>query len=133
MSGARQSVRAAILFANGDWLVRPDGLEHRGNGYFVAREELHRRHDDGLWVWPLHLAEKAWCAPKPLADALTAALDAYGIRADAAYSRSLALARLRHEELARARARSEPEAIRAGAAFDVEVLRDALAASRRAA
>jgi hypothetical protein len=72
-----------FLFANADWTVTPDGLEHRGNGYFIAREELGHRRSDGLWTWPVHMAEKLWCAPSLFAEAFMQALRAYGLEADA--------------------------------------------------
>ena len=45
------------LFANDDWTVTPEGLEHRGTGYFIGRDELGHRRADGLWTWPLHMAD----------------------------------------------------------------------------
>ena len=74
-----------------DWRLHEDGLEHRGSGYFIAREEIAFRRGDGLWTWPMQLAEKAWCAPLGFRRSFLAALDRYGIAGDAALDRSFAL------------------------------------------
>jgi hypothetical protein len=71
------------LFANDDWAVTAEGLEHRGNGYFIPREELGQRRSDGLWAWPVHMAEKLWCGPAQFAEAFMQAVRAYGLEADA--------------------------------------------------
>jgi hypothetical protein len=71
------------LFTNEDWTVTPEGLEHRGTGYFIARDELGHRRSDGLWIWPVHMAEKLWCAPALFAEAFMQAVRAYGLEADA--------------------------------------------------
>lgn len=78
------------IFVNEDWSVLPDGLEHRANGYFIARETLAARRD-GLWEWPLHLAEKSWCRPRLLREAFAAALSRFGIAADEQLARSFAV------------------------------------------
>jgi hypothetical protein len=72
-----------MLFANEDWAVTQDGLEHRTNGYFIARDELGHRRADGLWTWPVHMAEKLWCGPQAFAEAFMQAVRAYGLQADA--------------------------------------------------
>ncbi|HEX2555229.1 MAG TPA: hypothetical protein VHL98_16130 [Microvirga sp.] len=72
-----------FLFANDDWTVTRDGLEHRGTGYFIPRDELGHRRSDGLWTWPIHMAEKLWCAPAQFAEAFMQAVRAYGLEADA--------------------------------------------------
>ena len=79
------------LFANAAWQVLADGLEHRDTGYFIARETLAARRPDGLWNWPLHLAEKSWCAPRAFREAFLAAATAFGFAADPALSRSFAI------------------------------------------
>ena len=71
------------LFANDDWTVTPEGLEHRGTGYFIGRDELGHRRADGLWTWPLHMAEKLWCAPALFTEAFMQAVRAYGLEVDA--------------------------------------------------
>ncbi|WP_419952714.1 hypothetical protein [Methylobacterium sp.] len=77
-----------ILFENADWRVIADGLEHRGTGYFIARESLGRRSESGLWEWPLHLAEKSWCSLRPFRDAFQAAADLFNVERDEALSQS---------------------------------------------
>src|SRR5689334_2258941 len=57
------------IFENQEWLVSEDGLEHKTTGYFIERESLGQRREDGLWTWPLHMAEKQWCALTPFAEA----------------------------------------------------------------
>src|SRR4051812_25413605 len=80
---------AAPLFENPEWQVTSAGLEHKRNGYFIEREQLGARRDDGAWLWPAHLAEKSWCAPAPFAEAFRAALDHFGIPADEALAAPL--------------------------------------------
>jgi hypothetical protein len=77
-----------VLFENAAWRLLPDGLEHRDTGYFIEADLLGRRRDDGLWDWPMHLAEKRWCAPRLFREAFLAALDAFGVVRDAALARS---------------------------------------------
>ncbi|MEH3120026.1 MAG: hypothetical protein PGN25_21180 [Methylorubrum populi] len=74
-----------------DWRILDDGLEHRASGYFIAREEIAGRRGDGLWTWPMQLAEKAWCAPPSFRRVFMAALDRYGIASDEGLTRSFAL------------------------------------------
>ena len=81
-----------VLFANDEWRVLADGLEHRQTGYFIERAAIARRRDGMLWDWPFHLAEKRWCSPRALHEAFLAALDRYGIAADAGLAPSFALA-----------------------------------------
>lgn len=82
----------AALFANEAWSVTSAGLEHR-NGYFIARDEIGARRSDGLWLWPLQMAEKTWCAPQPFVEAFLRAALAFGAEGDAALARSLAVVR----------------------------------------
>ncbi|NEU12211.1 hypothetical protein G3T14_08700 [Methylobacterium sp. BTF04] len=81
----------AALFANADWRVLADGLEHTGTGYFVARETIAMRRQGALWEWPLHLSEKTWCSLRPFREAFLAALDAFGIVRDPALAQSFAI------------------------------------------
>jgi hypothetical protein len=78
-----------VLFANADWTVTADGLEH-ANGYFIEREDVACRRGDGVWIWPVHMAEKLWCAPGSFREAFAAALHAYGVEADAGLALALA-------------------------------------------
>src|SRR3954452_953769 len=80
------------LFANEAWTLTPAGLEHR-NGYFIDRAEVAARRGDGLWAWPLQMAEKLWCAPRPFVEAFLRALLAFGIETDADLGPSLAAMR----------------------------------------
>lgn len=80
-----------ILFSNDDWCLAADGLEHRGTGYFIAREALSARREDGLWAWPLHLSEKSWCAPRLFREAFLAALEHFEFARDPALLRSFAV------------------------------------------
>lgn len=79
-----------ILFENAAWRLLADGLEHRDTGYFIDGEVLGRRRRDGLWEWPMHLAEKRWCTPLLFREAFLAALDAFGVARDAELARSFA-------------------------------------------
>lgn len=80
-----------VLFANDDWSLVSEGLEHRATGYFIAREALGARRGDGLWTWPLQLAEKSWCTPRLFREVFLAALERFGLTADEALSRSFAV------------------------------------------
>jgi len=73
----------ALLFENDDWAVTPAGLEHKWNGYFIAREDVGEKRCDGYWNWPVHLSEKTWAEPRAFAQAFLRALAAYGIKPDA--------------------------------------------------
>ena len=79
------------LFVNAEWRVVPAGVEHRQTGYFIDRATIDRRRDGALWEWPLHLAEKRWCASRSLHEAFLAALDNFGIEQDADLARSFAI------------------------------------------
>ena len=81
----------ASLFRNDDWTLSGDGLEHRGTGYFIARGVLGARRGEGLWDWPLQMAEKRWCRPSLFREAFLAALDRFGLERDAGLGRSFAL------------------------------------------
>ncbi|MCJ2073586.1 hypothetical protein MKK75_33170 [Methylobacterium sp. J-030] len=84
-------VADAELFGNDEWSVQPDGIEHRDTGYFIARDALAARRAEGLWDWPLQMAEKRWCRPSLFREAFLAALDRFGIARDAELIRSFAL------------------------------------------
>jgi len=81
------------IFENEEWLVCASGLEHKRTGYFIDRESLGQRREDGLWSWPLHMAEKTWCSLQPFAEAFTCALSVYGIGTDVELAQSLKAAR----------------------------------------
>ncbi|GJE62441.1 hypothetical protein [Methylobacterium trifolii] len=80
-----------VPFRNDDWSVSADGLEHRATGYFIDGEALAARRGEGLWDWPLQMAEKRWCRPSLFREAFLAALDRFGIERDAALTESFAL------------------------------------------
>jgi len=95
----RQEHALMLLFANDHWTVTLEGLEHRGTGYFIPRDELGHRRSDGLWTWPVHMAEKLWCAPAHFTEAFMQAVRAYGLEADAGLALSFHDAgRLRGEQ-----------------------------------
>lgn len=75
------------------WRLVPEGLEHDATGYFIERGALGARRTDGLWEWPLHMAEKAWCAPSAFRRVFLAALSAFGLETDPRLADSFALAR----------------------------------------
>ncbi len=81
---------AAVTFRNDDWSLSDDGLEH-ASGYFIGRSVLGARREEGLWDWPLQMAEKRWCRPSLFREAFLAALDRFGLERDAALGRSFAL------------------------------------------
>jgi hypothetical protein len=83
------SGRVGVLFANADWTVSEDGLEHR-NGYFIERDAVAHRRGDGVWIWPLHMAEKLWCDGERFREAFSAAIQAYGLTFDAALALAFA-------------------------------------------
>jgi hypothetical protein len=93
--GRRMTVIAEdrLVFENEEWLVTAEGLEHKGTGYFIDRESLSNRRGDGLWSWPLHMAEKRWCSLAPFTEAFTCAASVYEIRLDAELARSFNAAR----------------------------------------
>ena len=82
----------APLFENRDWTVSPSGLEHKGTGYFIGRDLIGDRRGDGLWSWPVHMAEKLWVRPTSFAEAFAGALQAYDILPDAELAASFAAA-----------------------------------------
>ncbi len=86
------TVKTPSIFENEDWLVTPAGIEHKGTRYAIDRERLGDRRGDGLWAWPLHMAEKSWCRMPGFAEAFARAASAFAIPADEALARSFALA-----------------------------------------
>jgi hypothetical protein len=78
------------LFENEEWVVGENGLEHKRTGYFIGRDVLSQRRADGLWLWPLHVAEKNWCRMAPFIEAFSCAASVYGIRSDTASNLDLA-------------------------------------------
>lgn len=131
-----------VLFENEGWTLTASGLEH-ANGYFIPRDEIRARRDDGLWAWPLQMAEKLWCAPSPFAEAFRRALLAFAIEPDGELAQSLALLRetRRHEAGAAAQefvaigAYADAISATARPSFEVELEadRDEELAPRRAA
>jgi hypothetical protein len=81
------------LFENEDWAVIESGLEHKRTGYFIERKELAQRRADGLWLWPLHVAEKNWCRMAPFMEAFSCAASVYGVDPDVDLARSFMAAR----------------------------------------
>ena len=82
-----------LVFENEEWLVTQTGLEHKHTGYSIDRERLGDRRSDGLWMWPLHMAEKQWCALAPFAEAFTYAAALYEIEVDTDFAQSFKAAR----------------------------------------
>jgi len=80
----------APLFENGDWCVRGSGLEHKDTGYFIGRDLIGDRRDDGLWSWPVHMAEKTWVRADSFAQAFRGAIEAFDLVPDAALDASFA-------------------------------------------
>jgi len=81
------------LFENEEWVVTESGLEHRQTGYFIERDELAQRRSDGLWTWPIHMAEKSWCTVTPFMEAFSCAASLYGVKTDAVLAESFKIAR----------------------------------------
>jgi hypothetical protein len=81
------------IFENEEWLVTEGGLEHKTTGYFIDRASIANRRDDGLWTWPLHMAEKSWCAMMPFAEAFSCAASVYDIEAGADLAQTFRIAR----------------------------------------
>ena len=81
------------IFENEEWLVMEDGLEHKTTGYFIERESLSQRREDGLWTWPLHMAEKSWCEMAPFAEAFSCAASVYDVETGAELAQTFKLAR----------------------------------------
>jgi len=82
-----------LVFENEEWLVTESGLEHKHTGYLIDRERLGDRRSDGLWLWPLHMAEKQWCALAPFTEAFTCAAALYEIKVDTDFAQSFKAAR----------------------------------------
>jgi len=89
---ATTDASANASFVNADWEVSEDGLEHRATGYFIGRDALASRRQDGLWSWPLHLSEKSWCTPRLFREAFMAAVERFGIARDPLLTQSFAMA-----------------------------------------
>jgi hypothetical protein len=83
----------SLVFENEEWLVTESGLEHKHTGYSIDRERLGDRRSDGLWLWPLHMAEKQWCALAPFTEAFTCAAALYEIKVDTDLAQSFKAAR----------------------------------------
>jgi hypothetical protein len=81
------------IFENEEWLVIESGLEHKRTGYFIDRESLGQRREDGLWTWPLHMAEKSWCVMQPFSEAFSRAATVYGVTTGAELAQTFKLAR----------------------------------------
>jgi hypothetical protein len=81
------------IFENEEWLVIESGLEHKRTGYFIERESLGQRREDGLWTWPLHMAEKSWCGMQPFSEAFSCAASEYGIQTGAELAQTFKVAR----------------------------------------
>ena len=81
------------IFENEEWLVTEGGLEHKTTGYFIDRGSVANRRDDGLWTWPLHMAEKSWCAMMPFAEAFSRAASVYDIETGADLAQTFRIAR----------------------------------------
>ena len=81
------------IFENEEWLVTESGLEHKQTGYFIERDSLGQRREDGLWAWPLHMAEKSWCAMKSFTEAFSCAASLYGVATGAELAQTLKVAR----------------------------------------
>jgi len=81
------------IFENEEWLVSESGLEHKRTGYFIERESLGQRREDGLWTWPLHMAEKTWCGMQPFSEAFTCAASVYGLSTGTELAQSFKVAR----------------------------------------
>jgi hypothetical protein len=79
-----------LLFENEEWVVGESGLEHKRTGYFIGRDALSQRRADGMWLWPLHVAEKSWCRMGPFMEAFSCAASVYGTRSDMASDLDLA-------------------------------------------
>src|SRR3954469_20779079 len=91
IDGGQAYVDDCILFRNDDWCLSGEGLEHRATGYFIPRESIGSRRREGLWDWPLHMAEKRWCTPSLFREAFLVALDRFGIARDGLLGQSFAL------------------------------------------
>jgi hypothetical protein len=83
----------APIFENEEWLVDDQGLEHKRTGYFIDRDAVPSRRPDGLWSWPVHMAEKTWCSMPAFMEAFSSAVAIYGISADLDLALSFRVAR----------------------------------------
>lgn len=81
------------IFENEEWLVTEDGLEHKDTSYFIERESLGQRREDGLWTWPLHMAEKSWCTMAPFTEAFSCAASVYQCEAGPELAQTFKVAR----------------------------------------
>ncbi|WP_052955010.1 hypothetical protein [Microvirga vignae] len=81
------------IFENEEWLVTQEGLEHKTTGYFIERESIGHRREDGLWTWPLHMAEKSWCAMAPFSEAFSCAASVYNVETGAELAQTFKVAR----------------------------------------
>jgi hypothetical protein len=81
------------IFENEEWLVTEGGLEHKTTGYFIDRASVANRRDDGLWTWPLHMAEKSWCAMMPFAEAFSCAASVYNVETGSDLAQTFRIAR----------------------------------------
>jgi hypothetical protein len=81
------------IFENEEWLVTEGGLEHKTTGYFIERESLAQRREDGLWTWPLHMAEKTWCTMAPFSEAFSCAASVYNVEMGADLAQTFKVAR----------------------------------------
>ena len=99
-----------LVFENEEWLVTESGLEHKRTGYFIERGSLGQRRSDGLWSWPLHMAEKQWCTLAPFTEAFTCAAAVYDVAVDADLAHSFKAARCEIVGWPKALARADPEA-----------------------
>ncbi|MCG7394819.1 hypothetical protein MHY87_18120 [Microvirga sp. ACRRW] len=81
------------IFENEEWLVTEEGLEHKTTGYFIERDGLSQRREDGLWTWPLHMAEKSWCAMAPFIEAFTCAASVYNVATGPELAQTFKIAR----------------------------------------
>lgn len=98
------------VFENEEWLVTESGLEHKTTGYFIERESLANRRSDGLWTWPLQIAEKSWCAMRPFTEAFARAASVYNVETGAELEQSFTLARRDISAWPHGRKRSMPPA-----------------------
>ncbi|MCB5175621.1 hypothetical protein [Microvirga lenta] len=81
------------IFENEEWLVTESGLEHKMTGYFIERESLANRRSDGLWTWPMQMAEKSWCAMPLFAEAFSCAASVYEVETGTDLAQTFRLAR----------------------------------------
>jgi hypothetical protein len=100
----------AALFENAEWSVMAGGLEHKETAYFIARDEIGSRRADGLWSWPLHLAEKRWCSFPAFKEAFLQAIGIYGVPSDDGLAESFEAAGIHRTPYATAR-RADPPSL----------------------